>query len=161
MKKNENSKSKDRVRKYGEVFTPPWVVKKMCDYLEENSPGAFWVDKTFFEPACGTGNFLVEILLRKLAACKHEDDFLPALCSIFAIDLLPDNVAESRARMLSIFTAYCGKCYEEDAKEILETNIIRGDSLKLMKEMESAKESVTPSEWFKERRINGGKTDSI
>ena len=126
----------------------------MCDVLEENSPGSFERDRTFLEPTCGTGNFLVEILLRKLYKCKHEDDFLPALQSIYAIDLMPDNVLESREIMLKVFTGYCGKGYEAEAKEILETNIICGDSLKLLKEMSEVGESVTPAEWFAKRRVN-------
>lgn len=146
------TKSKERVTKFGEVFTPPHIVKQMCDMLEENSPGTFERDKTFLEPTCGNGNFLVEILLRKLAACKHEDDFLPALRSIYGIDLLPDNVQESRGRMLALFTAYCGEAYRETAEEILKTNIICGDSLKLMEEMEAADSSTTPAEWFENRR---------
>lgn len=150
--KNKLTKSKERVKKHGEVFTPPHIVKQMCDMLEENSPGTFEPKKTFLEPTCGNGNFLVEILLRKLNACKSEDDFLPALKSIYGIDLLPDNVQESRARMLALFTAYCGAGYEQEAKEILETNIIGGDSLKLMEEMQKAGD-VTPAEWFEKRRL--------
>lgn len=152
MKKDSYTKSKKRVKKYGEVFTPPHIVKQMCDNLAESSSGAFSRDTTFLEPTCGNGNFLVEILLRKLYNCKCEADFIPCLRSIFAIDLLPDNVEESRARMLALFVAYCGKLYEAEAREILETNIICGDSLKLMADMEKAPEGMTPAEWFKQRR---------
>ena len=60
-------KSAERVRKYSEVYTPMWLVKDMCDMLGGESPEAWTVlDKTFLEPACGNGNFLVEIFERKL-----------------------------------------------------------------------------------------------
>jgi hypothetical protein len=55
----------ERIRKYGEVFTPPDIVAHMCDMLEDESPGAFAPDKTFLEPTCGDGAFVVEILRRK------------------------------------------------------------------------------------------------
>lgn len=152
MAKIKYQKSKERVSKHGEVFTPPRIVKQMCQMLEDENSDCWSKDKTILEPTCGTGNFLVEILLRKLHACNHEDDFLRALGSIFAIDLLPDNVAESRERMLALFTAYCGNEYKEEAREIVETNIICGDSLKLLAEMQAAPDDMSPAEWFAKRR---------
>lgn len=152
MAKVKYTKSKERVSKHGEVFTPPRIVKLMCQMLEDENPDCWNKDKTWLEPTCGTGNFLVEILLRKLHDCKHEDDFLPVLASIFAIDIMPDNVQESRGRMLALFTAYCGKEYEAEALEIIETNIICGDSLKFLAEMQEAPDEMTPAEWFAERR---------
>lgn len=123
----------------------------MCDMLEDNCPDEdpFRPSATFLEPSCGTGNFLVEILSRKLARCADEADCLTALRSIYGIDILPDNVAESRERMLRIFVDRCG--HEAEAMDILETNIICGNSLELMDAMQAAEE-LTPAEWFAKRR---------
>ena len=60
----QETSQKERVKKFGEVFTPEWMVRKMCDELEENSPGAFDIDSTFLEPTCGDGVFVEEILRR-------------------------------------------------------------------------------------------------
>lgn len=70
-------KSKQRVKDFAEVFTPKHIVKNMCDLVPEE----MWVsvDTTFLEPACGTGNFLAEILARKLELCKNWQDGLIAL----------------------------------------------------------------------------------
>lgn len=59
-------KSKQRVKDFGEVFTPIWVVNEMLDELEKESDAFSDVGKTFLEPTCGTGNFVVEIYRRKL-----------------------------------------------------------------------------------------------
>lgn len=77
-------KSKKRVKDFAEVFTPDFIVKDMCDLI----PAEIWerIDSTFLEPACGTGNFLVEIYARKLERCKDEKDGLKALASIVVID---------------------------------------------------------------------------
>ncbi len=124
-KKEQLIKSKDRVRKHAEVFTPEWLVKDMCDML----PADAWdnVSKTFLEPSCGTGNFLVEILRRKLDICKDTADCFIALRSIYGVDLMPDNIQESKERMLDIFVDCCG--HREEAKEILDRNIICGNFL--------------------------------
>lgn len=131
-------KSKQRVRDFGEVFTPSHIVKDMCDLI----PAETWDDitSTFLEPACGNGNFLVEIYERKLQRCKDEKDGLKALAAIVGIDILPDNVAESRARLKKMFAdkfpdanTFCLKM----ADTILENNIVCGDSLKIMKEREA------------------------
>ena len=96
-------KSTERVRKYGEVYTPMWVVKKMCDMLGDEKTEAWAVlDKTFLEPACGNGNFLVEIFERKLKLCRDVQDGLLALRCIYGIDILQDNVEEKAGRGCSI-----------------------------------------------------------
>lgn len=138
--KNEKlTKSKDRVRKHGEVYTPSFIVKQMCDMLQDNNPSedVFRPETTFLEPTCGNGNFLVEILNRKLDRCKTTGDCFTALESIYAIDLLPDNVAESKQRMLDIFNAHCGFLFMQKAKTILDQRIICGDSLEIMKKLEN------------------------
>lgn len=135
MKKKEKLiKSKERVSKFAEVYTPEWLVKDMCNMI----PKEMWesIDKTVLEPACGNGNFLVEILLRKLCLCKNEDDCLRALDSIYGIDIQADNVEESKERMLYIVQSIYGLFIREEAKEILDKRIICGDSLKIMWELE-------------------------
>ena len=119
-------KSKQRVKERGEVFTNEREVKAMCDLI----PNEIWdnIDSTFLEPTCGNGNFLVEILNRKLARCDTEEQGIRAVKSIYAIDIMPDNVEESRNRMKSIFK----NKFDADIDTILENNIICGDSLKIM-----------------------------
>ena len=129
MQKENLIKSKKRVREYGEVFTPAWVVKKMCDYLP---PEAWNISKTILEPSCGNGNFLVEITARKLKRCRSPAEGIQALKSIYGIDILPDNVAECRKRMLDEYCLIFGDSQIDRAKEVISNNIICGDSLLIM-----------------------------
>ena len=77
---NGGVKSKERSNKYGEVFTPEWVVKKMCDLLELENEDAFTVlTMTFLDPAVGTGNFPAEILRRKFEICETPLDGVVAI----------------------------------------------------------------------------------
>lgn len=124
-------KSRERVRKHGEVYTPEWMVKKMCDMLPEDA----WddIDRTFLEPTCGNGNFLVEILRRKLNLCKHASEAVRALESITGIDILPDNVSESRQRMASLTQKMWPDADMDAVWDVLNRNIICGDSLKIMR----------------------------
>lgn len=94
-------KSKKRVKEFAEVYTNEREVKAMCDLI----PSETWenITSTFLEPACGNGNFLVEIYARKLERCKDEKDGLKALASIYGIDIQSDNVAESRLRLVDMF----------------------------------------------------------
>ena len=135
------TKSKERIKEYGEVYTPEWLVKDMCNMLTEEGNAFTRIDETFLEPSCGSGNFLVEILDRKLKLCKDYNDGLTALSTIWGIDILPDNVAESKERMLNIYKRYYGDGVEK-ATEILDKNIICGDSLKIM------------NDWYKEELMN-------
>src|SRR5437870_10099531 len=105
-------KSKQRVADHGEVFTPPWMVGAMLDLVKGETER---IDSRFLEPACGDGNFLVQILRRKLAAVElkyGKSDFerrhyaLLALMCVYGIELLPDNIAECRANLLEIFAEY-------------------------------------------------------
>ena len=132
-------KSKQRVTDHGEVFTPSWLVEKMLDLVKGESER---IDSRFLEPACGSGNFLVPILQRKLAAVElnyGKSDFekrhhaLQALTCCYGIELLPDNIAECRANMLEVFAAYL-KLDEADelhraAAHILSLNLIHGDAM--------------------------------
>lgn len=96
----EQVKSKTRVKEKGEVFTNPREIKAMCDLI----PQEIWqnIDSTFLEPSCGNGNFLAEILKRKLEHCKNENDISRAVKSIYAIDIMEDNVEESKSRLIEL-----------------------------------------------------------
>src|SRR5690349_7985783 len=105
-------KSKRRVADHGEVFTPEWMVEAMLDLVKAETER---IDSRFLEPACGSGNFLVRILRRKLAAVELKfgrSDFekryyaLLALMCIYGIELLEDNIAECRMNMLEILADY-------------------------------------------------------
>lgn len=128
-------KSKRRVKEFAEVFTAEREVKAMCDLV----PQEVWenITSTFLEPACGNGNFLVEIYARKLERCKDEKDGLKALASIVGIDIQQDNVDESRLRLRSMFldkfpnaNSFCLYMLAT----ILRNNIICADSLVKMQE---------------------------
>ncbi len=132
-------KSKQRVADHGEVFTPPWLVEKMLDLVKGETER---IDSRFLEPACGSGNFLVPILQRKLAAVElkyGKSDFekrhyaLVGLTCCYGIELLADNIAECRANMLEVFAAYL-KLDEADelyraAAHVLSLNLIHGDAM--------------------------------
>src|SRR3954449_13612217 len=97
-------RSRQRVADHGEVFTPDWLVEDMLDLVKDESER---IDARFLEPACGSGNFLVPVLTRKLTtvhARYGKSDFerrhqaLLGLMSIYGIELLDDNVAECRLK---------------------------------------------------------------
>lgn len=130
MKPNSQVKSKERVRKHAEVFTAEREVKAMCDLI----PQEVWrnIESTFLEPACGTGNFLAEILERKLKLCKSVQDGLKALNSLFGIDIQEDNCQECRERLLSTFKARFPEANEfalTVARKLLKTHIVCDDML--------------------------------
>ncbi|QJD29295.1 N-6 DNA methylase [Methylococcus geothermalis] len=147
-------KSKQRVADHGEVFTPPWLVEAMLDLVKDETER---IDSRFLEPACGSGNFLVRILSRKLAAveCKYgKSDFekrhyaLLALMCTYGIELLEDNIAECRANLLGILANYL-KLEESDdlyraASYVLSQNLIHGDALKMRT---SDDQPITFAEW--------------
>ena len=133
--KSKQIKSKARVKKFAEVFTAEREVKDMCDLI----PSEVWedIDSRFLEPACGNGNFLVEIFERKLAHCESAQQGLQALRSIYGIDIQQDNVEESKQRLFDMFIKQFPKAPAITAivaAQILENNIICGDSLEIIKE---------------------------
>ena len=105
----------------------------MCDLI----PADIWKDinRTFLEPTCGNGNFLVEILDRKLHLCKTKEDIYRALNSIYAIDIMADNITESKQRMKEIILEKFGRDFVNwaNVNRILNRNIVCGDSLEIMK----------------------------
>lgn len=132
-------KSKERVSDHGEVFTPDWLVEKMLDLVKGETER---LDARFLEPACGSGNFLVPILKRKLAAVElkfSRSDFerrhyaLFGLMCCYGIELLPDNIVECRAHMIDVFSSYLGLEQDDDlyraASFVLSLNIVHGDAM--------------------------------
>ena len=139
-------KSKQRVSDHGEVFTAEREVNAMCDLVADE---CLRIDSRFLEPACGEGNFLAEILRRKLSTVKskygksayeYERNAILALTSIYGVDILADNAQLCRDRLYDIwneeYTANCKKeCSDEAraaARYILSSNIVCGNALSLM-----------------------------
>jgi hypothetical protein len=132
-------KSKKRVADHGEVFTPPWLVEKMLDLVKGETER---IDSRFLETACGSGNFLVPVLQRKLAAVEAKfgkSDFerrhyaLLAVMCTYGIELLADNIAECRANMLDVFAQYLNLVETDElylaAFYVLSQNLVHGDAL--------------------------------
>ena len=132
-------RSRQRVVDHGEVFTPAWLVENMLSLVGEESER---VDARFLEPACGSGNFLVPVLRRKLATVHVEyanSDFekrqhaLLSLMCVYGIELLADNAAECRSNLLDTLFAYLGNSVGDEwfraAQVVVEANIVQGDAL--------------------------------
>ena len=96
LETTNHEKRQARRKKTAEDFTPSWLVDQMLDELPEST---WQKDKTFLDPACGNGNMLVRVLLRKLSK-GHPP--LQVLQTIFGTDIMPDNVNECRFRLLQI-----------------------------------------------------------
>jgi len=155
MKRSMNyTKSKQRVADHGEVFTPAWMVEAMLDLVKGETER---IDSRFLEPACGSGNFLVKVLQRKLTAVElkyGKSDFerrhyaLYAIMCIYGIELLSDNIAECRATMLEILAEYLNLEKSDDlyraALYVLSQNLIFGDALKMRTHDDKA---ITFAEW--------------
>lgn len=157
-------KSKQRVADHGEVFTAEREVKAMCDLVKQETER---IDSRFLEPACGDGNFLAEILMRKLAIVKKkyrrsaydwERNSLLALGSLYGVDILRDNAKACRDRLYGIwekeYRAVCKKECNDDtrasAEFILEKNIVCGNALTLFcvdDQQQDTPEPIVFSEW--------------
>lgn len=147
-------KSKQRIADHGEVFTPAWMVEAMLDLVKDETDR---IDSRFLEPACGSGNFIVQILRRKLAAVElkyGKSDFerrhyaLLALMCIYGIELLADNIAECRANVLNVFAEYVNLDATDDlcraASHVLSQNLVHGDALTMRAKDGQA---ITFAEW--------------
>ncbi len=166
-------KSRQRVSDHGEVFTAEREVKAMCDLVKQEAER---IDSRFLEPACGDGNFLAEVLSRKLAVVKKkyrkspydwERNSLLALGSIYGVDILADNAQACRNRLYAIWEEeYKNVCKKEctddtkaSARFILERNIVCGNALTLFCVDENQQDTTEPivfSEWtfpFNDARI--------
>lgn len=147
-------KSKQRVADHGEVFTPTWMVDAMLDLVKGETER---IDSRFLEPACGSGNFLVRILRRKLAAVElkyGQSDFerqhyaLLGLMCIYGIELLTDNIAECQANVLDVLADYLGldasDALYRAASYVLSQNLVHGDALTMRTH---AGQLITFAEW--------------
>jgi len=160
IKKENQIKSKKRVTDHGEVFTAQCEVNAMLDLVKQETER---IDSRFLEPACGTGNFLVEILKRKLTVVEnryyknqieYERYAIIAVSSIYGVDILKDNVQTCRDRLLGIFTHFYLTNYKKEIKPeflkaaefILSKNILFGDALTLKTPDEKA-EPIVFAEW--------------
>lgn len=152
------TKSKQRVRDHGEVFTAEREVKAMCDLVKDECER---IDSRFLEPACGNGNFLAEILTRKLATVKklyksnpydYERYAVLAVSSIYGVEILADNAEECRKRLFELwdkeYTAICKKSANDETRDavryILSKNILCGNALTLMCVDENQKDTDKP-----------------
>lgn len=157
-------KSKQRVTDHGEVFTAEREVKAMCDLVKQETER---IDSRFLEPACGDGNFLSEILSRKLGVVRdkykkspldYEKNSILALSSLYGIDILHDNICTCRERLFTIwcneYESVCNGQCNDDTKEaarfILSRNIILGNALTFHCVDENCNDTNEPivfSEW--------------
>ena len=157
-------KSKQRVTNHGEVFTAEREVKAMCDLVIDATSR---IDSRFFEPACGDGNFLIEILSRKLGEVKkiyrksvydYETYSLLALGSLYGVELLEDNVVLCRKRLLDYwkkeYKLVSKREYDEKVEKaaefIIKRNIVCGNALTLKCVDENGNDVEEPivfSEW--------------
>ncbi|PRB02270.1 restriction endonuclease subunit M [Microbacterium sp. MYb72] len=132
-------KSRQRVADHGEVFTPRWLVDDMLDLVKSETER---IDSRFLEPACGSGNFLVPVLERKLkvvVARYGKSDFerrhyaLFGLMCVYGIELLADNSVECRDNLARAFARMLHLGPNDDllaaARAVLEVNIVQGDAL--------------------------------
>lgn len=161
---NKQVKSKQRVADHGEVFTAEREVKAMCDLV---LPETQRIDSRFLEPACGDGNFLAEVLSRKLAVVRkkyrkstidYEMNSLLAVSSLYGVDILADNVTACRERLYNMWAKqYKSVCKNECCEDmhrsirfILERNIVCGNALTLCCVDENCNDTDEPiifSEW--------------
>lgn len=154
----EQVKSKQRVTDHGEVFTNECEVNAMLDMVDQETRR---IDSRFLEPACGNGNFLAEVLRRKLAVVakrykknprEYEKYMFVALASIYGVELLADNVKECRVRLAKIAKDTYSHDQKKDMPErfhevikfVLERNILNGDALTLK---QTSGEPIIFSEW--------------
>lgn len=155
---SKQMKSKQRVAEHGEVFTAEREVKAMCELVSQECDR---IDSRFLEPACGNGNFLTEIITRKLATVKrlykrnpydYERYSVVAVSSIYGVDIMQDNTEECRKRLYKIwnkeYTLVCKKqCNDETRKSveyILSKNILCGNALTLMCVDENQQDTSIP-----------------
>jgi len=152
-------KSKKRVTDHGEVFTNQREVNAMLDLVKHETER---IDSRFLEPACGNGNFLAEVLRRKLAVVdsrysksqvEWERYSVIAVSSIYGVDILEDNAQECRERLFNVFNErytaiFKNKCKDEcrrSVKFLLNRNILWGDALDFTNPV--TKQPIVFSEW--------------
>lgn len=154
-------RTKKRVSDHGEVFTSEQEINAMLDLVKVQTES---IDAKFLEPACGNGNFLAEILRRKLEVVearykKNQSEYerysIVAVGSIYGIDLLPDNRAECIDRLYQIwndkytqlYKKSCNEACRQSAKFVFQKNIILWNALDF-KTVDGADMPITFSEWI-------------
>lgn len=152
-------KSKKRVSDHGEVFTNYREVNAMLDLVKQETER---IDSRFLEPACGNGNFLAEVLKRKLVVVENrysksqiewERNSFIAISNIYGVDILEDNALECQERLFTIFSKiYVDKFgingkleFLKSIKFILKRNILWGDALDFTNPV--TKKQIVFSEW--------------
>lgn len=151
-------KSKKRVTDHGEVFTNQREVNAMLDLVKHETER---IDSRFLEPACGNGNFLAEVLRRKLQVVDQrysnsqmdwERYSIIAVSSIYGVDILEDNAQECRDRLLGIYTDWYSNIFKQIKNEcirsvrfLLSRNILWGDALDFTNP--KTKQPIIFSEW--------------
>lgn len=157
-KRGKQVKSKKRVTDHGEVFTNQREVNAMLNLVKHETER---MDSRFLEPACGNGNFLAEVLRRKLAVVdsrysksqlEWERYSVIAVSSIYGVDILEDNAQECRDRLLCIYTDWYSKVFKQVKNEcirsvrfLLSRNILWGDALDFTNPQ--TKQPIVFSEW--------------
>lgn len=156
---NKQVKTRQRVTDHGEVFTNEREVNAMLDLVKQETER---IDSRFLEPACGDGNFLAEVLRRKLAVVDNrysksqiewERYAVIAISSIYGVDILDDNAQECRKRLFKLFdekytSLFKEKCKNEcrrSVKFLLRRNILWGDALDFTNP--ETKRPIIFSEW--------------
>lgn len=132
-------RSPQRVADHGEVLTPSWLVDDMLDLVQAEAER---IDSRFLEPACGSGNFLVPLLRKKLQSVRRKygvSEFeltnysLLALMCIYGVELLADNAEECRQNLLRAFADEIRPDMESSvmraAQSVVRSNIVQGDAL--------------------------------
>ena len=162
-------KSKERVRERGEVFTAAREVNAMLDLVKDETEN---IDSTFLEPACGDGNFLDEVLRRKLAVCKkrygksaadYEKMSFLACTTLYGVDIMADNVARCRERLFETWEDSFGRANTPGSprsdfhdrvsaavRKAFEKNIILGNALSMKRVDEKGNDLDEPmvfTEW--------------
>ena len=158
IKQDKQVKSKQRVADHGEVFTNQREVNAMLDLVKHETER---IDSRFLEPACGNGNFLAEVLRRKLTVvdsryCKSQVEWerysVIAVSSIYGVDILEDNAQECRDRLLGIYIDWYSKTFKQVNNDcirsvgfLLSRNILWGDALDFTNP--ETKQPIIFSEW--------------
>ena len=149
----------DRVKEFAEVYTSEKDVNDMLDIVNEET---LRIDSRFLEPACGNGNFLVQVLIRKInvitkryknSKVEFERYIVQAISSLYGIDILKDNVEMCRKRLFDLVIENYNKIYEKNIsqkftktiKYILSFNIVWGDALSLLDQ--ESKQPIIFAEW--------------
>lgn len=161
--KTKQVKSRERVQQHGEVFTNEREVNAMLDLVKHETER---IDSRFLEPACGDGNFLAEILRRKLQVCRnfveqkkstqleYEKNAVLAVSSIYGIELLQDNATTCRERLFRIFSDEYHTLFTDNVKQacldsiryLLSKNIIIGNALTYHR-VDQPDQWIVISEW--------------